>query len=79
MKVGYKKEGVPKLVQKPSEQTDVIVQNSSKAHKVWLKKTESTKTAKFGLGFSLFTLKIHIEVSRHIIVEKVDEEGEIQV
>ena len=67
------------MVQEPSEPTDIVAQKSTKANKVWLKKTDSAKLAKPGLGFPPLKLKINKEASRHIIVEKVNEEKEIQV
>ncbi|XWS36338.1 hypothetical protein CRYUN_Cryun20dG0076600 [Craigia yunnanensis] len=70
VKVRYKQKDVVKLVQEPGEPTDIAIQKSTKAHKVWLKKTDSTKVARLGLGFSPLKLKIHREASRHIIVEK---------
>ena len=79
VKVGYKQEDVAKLVQEPSEPTDIAAQKSTKANKVWLKKTDSAKPARPGLGFPLLKLKINREASRHIIVEEVNKKEEIQV
>ena len=46
---------------------------------MWLKKTDSAKPARPGLGFPLLKLKINKEASRHITTEEVNEEEEIQV
>ena len=58
---------------------EVIAPKSVKVHKVWLKKTNSSKIAKLVLGFSPLELKFHKESSRHIKVEEINEEEEIQV
>ena len=78
VKAGYKEEEVAKLVQEPSEPTDIAAQKSKKANKVLLKKIDSAKPVRPRLGFPLLKLKINREASRHITVEKVNEE-EIQV
>ena len=75
VKAGYKQEDVAKLVQEPSEPTNV----AAKANKVWLKKTDSARSTKPGLGFPPLKLKINREASRHITAEEVNEEEEIQV
>ena len=67
------------MVQEPSEPTDIAAQKSTKANKVWLKKTDSARSARPGLGFPPLKLKINREASRHITAEKVNEEEEIQV
>ena len=46
---------------------------------MWLKKTDSARSARPGLGFPPLKLKINREVSRHITAEKVNEKEEIQV
>ena len=46
---------------------------------MWLKKTDSAKPARPGLGFLPLKLKINREASRHITTEKVNKEEEIQV
>ena len=79
IKAGYTKEEVAKLVQEPSEPTDMATQKSIKAQKVWLEKADSAKAAKSGLGLPPLKLKIHREVSRHITTEEVNEEEETQV
>ena len=70
---------VTKLVQEPSESTDVFAQKIHKGMQVRLKKTNFAKIAKHKLGFSPLKLKIHREASRHITIKEVDEEEEIQV
>ena len=66
-------------MQEPSEPTDIAAQKSTKANKVWLKKTDSIKPARPRLGFPPLKLKINREASRHIIAEEVNEEEKIQV
>ena len=66
-------------MQEPSEPTDIAAQKSTKANKVWLKKTDSAKLAKPRLGFPPLKLKINREASRHITTEEVNKEEEIQV
>ena len=56
-------------MQEPCEPIDIATQKSIKAQKVWLKKADSAKAAKPGLELLPLKLKIHKEVSRHIIVE----------
>ena len=46
---------------------------------MWLKKTDSARFTRPGLGFPPLKLKINREVSRHITAEKVNEKEEIQV
>ena len=79
LKVGYTKEEVAKLVQEPSEPTNMAAQKSTKANKVWLKKIDSARSARPGLGFPPLKLKINREASRHITTEEVNEEEETQV
>ena len=67
------------MVQEPSEPTDIAAQKSKKANKVLLKKIDSAKPVRPRLGFPLLKLKINREASRHITVEEVNEEEEIQV
>ena len=77
VKAGYKQEDVAKLVQEPSEPTDIAAQKSTNANKVWLKKTDSARSARPGLGFPPLKLKINREASRHITAEEVNEEEEV--
>ena len=79
VKVGYKKEEVTKLVQEPSEPTDIATQKSIKAQKVRLENVDSTKATKPGLGLPPLKLKIYKKVSRHITAEEVNEEEETPV
>ena len=79
VKAGYKQEDVAKLVQEPSEPTDMAAQKSTKANKVWLKNTDSAKPTRPRLGFPPLKLKINREASRHITAEEVNEEEKIQV
>ena len=51
VKARYKQEDVVKLVQKPSELTNITTQKSTKVQKVWLKKTNSTKATDLDLSF----------------------------
>ena len=66
-------------MQEPSEPTDIAAQKSTKTNNVWLKKTDSARSARLGLGFPPLKLKINREASRHITAEEVNEEEEIQV
>ncbi|XWS12682.1 hypothetical protein CRYUN_Cryun37aG0111200 [Craigia yunnanensis] len=79
VKAGYKQKDVVKLVQESGEPTDIAAQKFTKAHKVWLKKTDYAKAARPGLRFPPLKLKIHKEASRHITTEEVNEEEKIQV
>ena len=79
VKVGYKQEEVAKLVKEPSEPADITAQKSTKVNNVWLKKTDSAKLVRPELGFPPLKLKINREALRHITVEEVNEEEEIQV
>ena len=46
---------------------------------MWLKKIDFAKAVRLGLRFPPLKLKILREASRHITVEEVNEEEEIQV
>ena len=67
------------MVREPSEPTNIVIQKSIKAQKVWLEKADSTKAIKFGLGLPPLKLKIYREVSMHITVEEVNEKEKTQV
>ena len=62
------------MAQEPSEPIDIATQKSIKAQKVWLEKTDSAKATKSRLGLPPLKLKIHKEVSRHIIAKEFNEE-----
>ena len=70
---------VAKLVQEPSESTNMFVPKSIKISKVRLKKIDSVKTTKPKLGFSSLKLKIHKEASEYITIKEINEKEENKI
>ena len=60
-------------------QSKRLYKNPLRITRFSLKKTNSAKVVKPRLGFSPPKLKIHRETSRHITIEKANQEAENQV